>query len=402
MPVIYFVTDRLGGTNGGDQAANDLLTCLRHTDRAVTVVSRDGTGVSDRVGRPGEPPLKWLARPRYVTLPRRIQPRLMKQVAKWLLWNLEDAAIRRRLKRQLRREKPELVLFNDFPHPDSAIHKQFGRGKLVVAVHMTPDGVAFFRRSVDPSYTERWATSIISAFDAQIFNTSAARSEWLAKTPLRMDDTYVLWCCCQEDAVLQLTARTKEEVRRELGLSPDAYLVVCVGNLRPGKGQDLLIDALPALAAAIPNATLVLVGSDAGAWPETLRRRAAELGLAERVRFTGVVTNAVAYTYAADVFVYPTRAESQGIAVLEAMALKTPVVATRVGGVPESVVHGESGLLVPGDDAGQLAEAVIRLARDAGLGQRLAENAARRYWDNFARAHQIKRFGEILESLLRT
>lgn len=317
--MIYFVADRVGGTNGGDQFADDILNCLRLTGRALTVLSAEAPSRQPPPGKPGEgraPPETWLTRPRYVAFPKRADRLFFKRLAKWLLWNAQDSGLKRRLRKHLGGHGPELVLFNDFPHPESDIHKQFSGYKTAVLVNMTPDGVEFFRQSTDPSYTALWAVSTVAAFDAQIFNTAAARSEWLAKVPLPLNKTHVLWCSCREEVVRALLVQTKADVRRQVGLAADDYVAVCVGNLRPGKGQDLLIDALPALVGAIPNFRLVLVGSDAGPWPGTLRRRVAELGLAGCVTFTGVVENALAFTYAADVFVYPTRAESQGIAVL--------------------------------------------------------------------------------------
>jgi glycosyltransferase involved in cell wall biosynthesis len=160
---------------------------------------------------------------------------------------------------------------------------------------------------------------------------------------------------------------------RQYGLD-DPYLLF-VGRLASNKGLLALLDAFVPLARRDPHATLVLVGEDGGmAAPVDARSR--ELGLAGRVRRLGHVaddrTLASAYQ-GARALVLPSDYEAFGLVLLESLAQGTPVIASRVGGVPEIVEDGRTGLLVPPGGTGQLAEAIGRIWDDPELGRRLGE-----------------------------
>ena len=161
------------------------------------------------------------------------------------------------------------------------------------------------------------------------------------------------------------------DVREQLGLAPDERLLVAVGRLSPEKGIDVLIDALVRLQT--PRVRLVLVGD--GPERERLRARADRAGLAERVAFVGHVATPGDYLQAADVVVLPSRSEGIPNVALEAMALGRPLVATAVGGTPEIVVDGVSGILVRTDDPKHLAAALDHVLTDSSLAARLADGA---------------------------
>jgi len=159
-------------------------------------------------------------------------------------------------------------------------------------------------------------------------------------------------------------------LRDRLGLSPSTLVLVIVGRLVPLKGHRYLLEALPALRAVVPDATLLVVGD--GAERELLAALATSLGLAGAVRFLGAGRDLVDHALeAADIVVAPSLSEGFGLAVLEAMAMSRPCVASRTGGLPEIVEHEGSGLLVPPGDAGALAAALLRLARDPSLRRRM-------------------------------
>jgi glycosyltransferase involved in cell wall biosynthesis len=161
--------------------------------------------------------------------------------------------------------------------------------------------------------------------------------------------------------------------RAALGL-PAGPVVLYVGRLDREKNVGFLLDAFARVAAVDPAATLVLVGR--GTSEAALRRRAAGLAARARIRFVGGVPHeaVVRYYQAADVFVFASMTETQGLAVLEAMAVGLPVVAVRASGVEETVVDGVSGLLVPTDHE-VFAAAVLELLGDADLAAKLAAGA---------------------------
>jgi glycosyltransferase involved in cell wall biosynthesis len=148
----------------------------------------------------------------------------------------------------------------------------------------------------------------------------------------------------------------------EYPIPHDAPIVGVVARLEPEKGHPTLLDAWPAVLAAVPNAHLLIVGE--GTEREALEAQAAALGLGASVTFTGRRDDVPAVTAALDVAVLPSYREAQGLSILEAMALSTPVVASAVGGIPEMIEHGRTGLLVPPHDPEALATSIVRLLTD--------------------------------------
>jgi glycosyltransferase involved in cell wall biosynthesis len=153
-------------------------------------------------------------------------------------------------------------------------------------------------------------------------------------------------------------------------MEPGAALVGVVARLAPEKGHPTLLDAWPQVLQQVPNAYLLIVGE--GGQREALEQQAAERRIAHRVVFTGRRDDVPAVTAALDVAVLPSYREAQGLTVLEAMALGRPVVASNVGGIPEMIDDGISGLLVPPHDAPALAAAISRLLLDHPYADTLA------------------------------
>jgi glycosyltransferase involved in cell wall biosynthesis len=170
-----------------------------------------------------------------------------------------------------------------------------------------------------------------------------------------------------------------------------ARLVVCVGRLEPAKGQADLMRAAP----SVPGAVFVLVGRDVAGHRADLARLAATLGVADRVVFTGVRDDVLELAASAELLALPSWTEGLPITPLEAMAVGTPVVATAVGGTPEIVVDGETGLLVPARDPQHLAEAINRVLDDPSLAARLGEAGRRRLVEHFSQRAMTDRILEL-------
>ena len=152
---------------------------------------------------------------------------------------------------------------------------------------------------------------------------------------------------------------------------------LAVGRLHPQKAYDVLLDAFAILAPQFPDWRLVALGD--GELRSGLAARTQALGLAERVDWLGQQADPWPWLRAADAFVLPSRFEGTPNALLEAMSCGVPpIVSDATAGALEYVAEGETGLIVPVNDAGALAAAMARLAGDAALRARLGEAARRR------------------------
>ena len=167
----------------------------------------------------------------------------------------------------------------------------------------------------------------------------------------------------------------------EYPISPDSPIVGVVARLEPEKGHPTLLEAWPAVIAAVPKAHLLIVGE--GSQREALEARVRALGIEQSVTFTGRRDDVPAVTAALDVAVLPSYREAQGLSILEAMALSRPVVASAVGGIPEMIEHGRTGLLVPPREPAALAAAIVRLLTDHPYADTLAKAAQNLVHDRF-------------------
>ncbi len=167
----------------------------------------------------------------------------------------------------------------------------------------------------------------------------------------------------------------RTEVRRSLSVSADHFMLLHVGRFHRQKAQDVLIRAFSALAPSDPALQLTLAGEGPGR--SDAERLAQRLGVRDRVRFLGAVEDPEALYSAADAFVFPSRYEAFGMALLESMAAGLPAVVSAVGGILE-LTTSATALQVPPDDARVLAGAIARLRGDARLASDMGQAARAR------------------------
>jgi glycosyltransferase involved in cell wall biosynthesis len=189
------------------------------------------------------------------------------------------------------------------------------------------------------------------------------------------------------------------DVKASLGLSPSGVLIGSVGRLDPVKGHTYLIDAFGILAPRFPDLHLALVGD--GELLSDLRSRTQHLGLTDRVLFLGWREDVPDLLHAFDLFVFPSLSEGMGRGLVEAMASRLPIVATRVCSIPEVLADGEAGYLVEPADSLSLACGIETLLRDPELQDRLAK-AARERARNYSVETMLQRIEAVYQSFLES
>jgi glycosyltransferase involved in cell wall biosynthesis len=186
------------------------------------------------------------------------------------------------------------------------------------------------------------------------------------------------------EAAVGAATADKQSLRASFGFAPDDVVFTCVARFAPQKAHDVLLRAFHAAHAERLELRLLLVGDDPfGDGRERAQALADELGLADAVVFAGIRRDVPAILAASDVFVMSSLWEGLGLVFLEAMATGLPVLASDVSAVPEVVVDGETGVLVPPADAAALSAGFTRLAADPALRQALGESGRARVAEVF-------------------
>jgi glycosyltransferase involved in cell wall biosynthesis len=198
----------------------------------------------------------------------------------------------------------------------------------------------------------------------------------------------------------RVDAADRRAARARFGVPEGAFAVGTTSRPSPRKGIEVAAGAVAALARERPGSPFLYVC--AGGHAEVARHWAVEKGGIDpaRVVVTGFVSPVADLFPALDAFLLPSREEALGMALLEAMAAGLPVVASAVGGVPEVVVDGESGLLVPPGDEAALARAIARLADEDGLARRLGAAARARILERHEVSLMAQRTRETYERAL--
>ena len=184
-------------------------------------------------------------------------------------------------------------------------------------------------------------------------------------------------------------------LRDEYGMEPGSQIVGVVARLEPEKGHQTLIEAWPHVLREVPDAYLLVVGE--GSRRDFLEQWASAHKVAHRVVFAGRRDDVPAVTAALDVAVLPSWREAQGLSILEAMALSRPVVASDVGGIPEMIEDGVTGLLVPHDNPVALAAAIVRLLKDHAFADTIARAGHDLVHDRFCIELMVKAIEEIYD-----
>lgn len=190
----------------------------------------------------------------------------------------------------------------------------------------------------------------------------------------------------------------REAVRKTLGVPADGVLLLTVGRLTTQKGHAVMLDAIAQIAPRYPQARFAFAGD--GPQRSHLEAQAVRLGFADRVLFLGVRGDVASLLHAADIFVQPSLSEGLSLAFLEALFAGLPVVATRVGGIPDVVEDGKSALLVAAGDTEGLAATLGRVLNDAALRKRIGRAGQERAQANHGIEKMCKDYEGLIQGLL--
>lgn len=183
---------------------------------------------------------------------------------------------------------------------------------------------------------------------------------------------------------------TLEELREKFSLSVQDVVIGSVGNIRPVKGYDVMVEVAACICRQ--NANVVFIHAGDGEGRSELESRCKDAGIARQFRFLGHQHNIPEILSLMDVYLQPSRTEGFSNAVLEAMSTGLPVVATRVGGNPEIIDEGVNGFLVDSEDVAGMTTRLLALVKEPGVRTRMGNAGREKILEHFDISHMIKKY----------
>ena len=301
-----------------------------------------------------------------------------------------------RLAKALRKIRPDVVHTHKYKDSfiGTLVARSLGIPYVVRVVHGLPEPFMGLRNAKMVAYTA--ADRLMTGW---FVDRVVAVSSDIEKVLIGMYGSNRVSCIhngIDLEAVRVTTSR--EAFRRKWQIPEDAVVIGTVGRLVPVKGHAILLDATRILQASIGNVALVLVGD--GPLRKDLEANAKRLGLEKSVIFAGQQDQSYDFMNMMDVFVLPSLHEGIPMVVLEALALQRPVVATRVGGIPEVIEHGQTGFLAEPSDASSLARLLQRLVEDLPMAVSIGKAGRTRVEEKFTARTMAGKTAELYEQVL--
>lgn len=296
-----------------------------------------------------------------------------------------------RLRRFLRENRFDIVHSHLFWANVLAAAAKTGE-RLVWHLHETGFGMSFWRRGVERALFPRADRAI--AISQAVARSMAERVPSAAGRLAVIPNAVLI----SPEAPPEPSAKSELQ-RRSFGFSSEGLLVGFVGRLDdPVKGVSVLLEAAKIVRREMPLVRFVIVGD--GKDRSRLEKKAQAEDLGAAVVFMGAMPATIELFSALDVLALPSLSEGMGMVLLEAMEASVPVVATTVGGIPEAVVDGETGILVPPGNAEKLASALISVLSDPAAARRMGENGRRRVEQRFSIDRYVSEIDRIYTECL--
>lgn len=246
------------------------------------------------------------------------------------------------------------------------------------------------------NYLDRWSLRK----PEKIITMNEAFAHELSKQGVARERLTILHNSIKSDWLCEIGASDTKELKTKLGIAADEKMILSVGRLSHEKGMVDLVEAVWYLLKDRPELKVKFVIVGDGPNKKLLQFLATQLGVQNSLVFTGQQHDVRAYYAAADLFLLPSHTEGSPNALLEAMTAQLPIVATKVGGVPEIVSHYHSALLVTPRNPPSLAAAVSDLLDNEFLARRLAKSARAEIIHKFAPEQRVQKLIEIYQQIL--
>jgi glycosyltransferase involved in cell wall biosynthesis len=279
------------------------------------------------------------------------------------------------------------------------IHEYSGYKKVCI-VHGNPESFVWQNDGEPSDVAVMNAAAYLEGFDALIYVSSIGRKRW-QKIISNHHKSYYLPNSIDEEKVKQLLSIPINDLREQLGFDESSINIVVVGSVQVRKGQDILINfARSLIGLGHNNFHIHVVGVVSEKWGgNNIVNMIKSSDVSDHFTLYGHHSDAMKFVAAADICVFPSRAEAFPLTVAEYMALEKPIVSTNISGVPELITHGVNGYLCESEDAASMANYVDRIIKSPNTAKQLAFSARKTYENEFSIYRQAKRAIDIFEKI---
>ena len=386
---MIFLTAYLGGTHGTAKSARDFLRAMLSSGSIIKVISPTQESFpSELCNKRLSTPL-WYKVPVPVYLPSRMWKLRPHNIFSWLNYQYLKFRI-------YTIPKNETVIVNGWASYSTwvKIEKRF-TGKKVLIIRESPRHFS----TVDRDMPIEKLLAGFASFDDLIFVSNNIRKEWMKFPELSKKRSFFVPNCCEEEDVKISLSQDRNVIREKMGLSKNEFIIICPGTIEYRKGQDLLIEIIPNLVSVIPNLRILFIGDTVTNWGSDLMSKLKSGKHKDYVTHFQSTSLILDLIVASDILAFPSRAEAMPRTILEAMALKIPIVASNIDGIPELIINNKTGILFTSNDANELMNGLIRIAKDTNIGKEFALKGYTRYWKKFSRKNQFNNVQKVMRKI---
>jgi len=379
--VLTLVAKNIGQGNGASLSALDVLISLGQIDPEMALIYLYKNDIPNELD--GK---KVLYSQSYLS------PRSIDGTSKFNLKKVSNIVVKPFLMNKLKNISPRMSFVNSMGSHSlwKPIKEKYNwSGTLIV--RESPD---LYKSSSIESILNRF-----NYYDYFIFVSDLVRNKWLKFSEIDATKSFYIPNCVWEERVKKISRNSKSNTKKKLFENDNQFIAICTGEVKYRKGQDLIIENLKLICDLIPNFKLIILGRQNQAFVVELKSSLKKLDLDKKVEFVSHQPNAMEYIYAADALLQPSRSEALPRTILEAMALKTPIIASDVDGIPELVEDNTSAILFSLSNIDKMIEGIHSVYSNDSFRVQITENAHKRYWDYFSRENHIKKYSDFINQI---
>ena len=380
--MLALIAKNIGQGNGAAQSALDVLISLGQIDPKMELIYLYKSPLPESIDGKNVQYSKSYLSPRYI-----------EKKSKFNLKKIVNFMIKPFLIKKLENVNPKMAFINSMGSHSlwEPIKKKYNWPSTLI-IRESPD-----------LYKKENLHNIIARFryyDYFIFVSNIVKQKWLKLVKINDNKCFFIPNCIRENDVNNLLKKSKTDIKKQIYKEAKTFIVLCIGEVKFRKGQDIIITNLEAISDKIPNLKVIFLGRQNQIFLKQLQSTLKNIEVKNRVEFIAHTTNALEYIYGADMLIQPSRSEALPRTILEAMSLKTPILASDVDGIPELVQHNKSAFLFSLSNPNQIIEGIEKIYLNKSYDKKIVDDAYKSYWEKFSRNTHINNYKKFIDTVI--